>query len=143
MSRNEIEAKVEFPLENLEIKNLDKKYDLYGIINHKRDLENEYYISYYLNYFDFNWYEYDDNVKQIEKDEIEESIISKNAYILFYRKKNNDKIKLEEIYKKYLISNEGKDNKFLNANKKNNKLKIKIKKLLMKKIKIVKIMKKK
>ena len=99
---------ISFPLENLEIdKYINKpnkennKYDLFGVINHYGTLGYGHYTAFCKNYHDNNWYEYNDKiVKKIQDDYIKNTIVNKNAYILFYREKKNDFIKWENIYNK-------------------------------------------
>ena len=47
-----------------------------------------HYVAYCLNDVDKNWYEYDDShVTRVSEPEV----MSKEAYVLFYRKKTSDK----------------------------------------------------
>jgi len=106
-NNKKIDTMIEFPLNNLDIKNYIKssdtisKYDLFGVINHYGSLEYGHYTSYCLNYHDNNWYEYNDRiVNKIQKEKEKEIIVNKNAYILFYRSQDNNKINWEALYKK-------------------------------------------
>ena len=58
------------------------EYNLYGVVIHKKQINNGHYISYCKNIG--KWYLYNDrNVERIENP------ISKDAYLLFYKRKNN------------------------------------------------------
>jgi ubiquitin C-terminal hydrolase len=60
------------------------KYDLYAISNQIGDYNGGHYYSYVKSLEDNNWYNIDDtNIYKLEENEL----ITKNAYILFYRLK--------------------------------------------------------
>ena len=57
-------------------------YDLFACIVHYGRAGSGHYITYALNSFDQQWYEYDDeNVRQIEANTVQNA----EAYVLFYR----------------------------------------------------------
>ena len=104
-NNKKINTLIDYPLTDLDINKFIKsndnvaKYDLYGVINHFGSLEYGHYTSFCLNYHDNIWYEYNDRiVNKIEKEK--ETIINKNAYILFYKAQDIDKINWDAIYKK-------------------------------------------
>ena len=81
---------IKFPLSNLDVNkyilgnNKNYVYDLYGCCNHIGTLDFGHYIS-NINYNN-NWYKFDDsNVEKINPS----SLISSNAYCLFYKKKTS------------------------------------------------------
>lgn len=92
---NKINKLVEFPIDNLDLSkycigyNKYKSYfELYGVCNHVGGSNSGHYYS-YCKYKDGNWYKFDDSsVSRINK----KDIVSKNAYCLFYKKKNSQKI---------------------------------------------------
>ena len=110
-----IKTFVEFPLTNLDISRfvshnkskyngLNKKYDLFAVANHYGELEYGHYDAYCLNYIDNHWYNFDDkDVHFIDKKYEKDTIITKNAYVLFYREQNNDLIDWEKIYNKNFV----------------------------------------
>ena len=106
-NNKKIDTMIDFPLDNLDIKNYIKsedevtKYDLFGVINHYGSLEYGHYTSFCLNYHDNFWYEYNDRiVNKIQKGKEKETIINKNAYVLFYRAKDINKINWDSMYQK-------------------------------------------
>jgi ubiquitin C-terminal hydrolase len=84
---------INFPIYDLHINkfmsdyssNIDTyKYDLYAISNQIGDYNGGHYYSYVKSLEDNNWYNIDDtNISKLEENEL----ITKNAYILFYRLK--------------------------------------------------------
>jgi ubiquitin C-terminal hydrolase len=85
---------VTFELENLDlskyVKGYDKstyKYDLYGICNHSGGVWGGHYTAYIKN-ADTNWYHFNDTSVKKLTDNIEHSLVSTQAYCLFYQKKN-------------------------------------------------------
>ena len=106
-NNKKINTFIEFPLTDLNINPFIKssdtvsKYDLFGVINHFGSLEYGHYTSFCLNYKDNNWYEYNDRIaNKIQKGKEKDAVINKNAYILFYRAKDNDDIDWNYIYNK-------------------------------------------
>ncbi len=97
---------VNFPIENLdmgkyiiynEIETNDNIYDLFAVANHFGGLHGGHYIAYCKNYIENKWYEFNDScVSEID----ESSIVSRNAYVLFYKKRNTLYPNIEELYQK-------------------------------------------
>jgi len=87
---------VSFPLKDLVLKdNLtelhDKenspKYDLYGIVKHMGGCAGGHYISFVKNAINNKWYKCDDrHIKGIPVEDLETTIVTKDAYILFYQR---------------------------------------------------------
>ena len=86
-------SKVVFPLEGLTLDNFyseyhevnEVKYDLYGISQHYGSCMGGHYIAYTKNGLSNLWYEFNDNtVTHYPKEKIEDAVVTKNAYILFY-----------------------------------------------------------
>ena len=64
-------------------KNDDNLYDLYAVCNHHGNMQGGHYTAYCKNPIDGCWYSFDDTkVSQIQ----ESSIITEDAYILFYQR---------------------------------------------------------
>ncbi len=96
---------IKFPLHGLKLNNNflnirphnDCKYDLFGVISHfgtgvgkgvSMSNESGHYISYCKNPLNGLWYQHnDDIVKGIKTKHIEDMIINKTSYVLFYKKK--------------------------------------------------------
>ena len=77
---------IDFPIKNLNLKvhHISETYDLMGIINHYGNISFGHYIAVCKNYYNNKWYKYDDSsVIEISENEI----VSKDAYVLFYKKK--------------------------------------------------------
>ena len=105
-NNRKIETKVNFPLEGLNLgdylpdKNQKYIYDLFAVANHVGGLNGGHYFAYCKNFKDQDWYEFNDsNVYKIFKD----MIISPNAYVLFYKRRREEIINVEEIYKRPFI----------------------------------------
>ena len=120
-NNKKINTFINFPLTNLSLNNYinntnkqNNNYDLFGVINHFGSLQYGHYTAYCKNYHDNNWYAYNDRiVNQIPKEKEQEIIVNENAYILFYRERNNDIINWEKIYNKtYEDINENNFKKF-------------------------------
>lgn len=87
-------SKVIFPLIDLDIKNyisdlcyINKtKYNLIAVNNHIGDSdEHGHYTTYAMNQINNEWYEFDDNVVfHIPEKNLEEVVVTCDAYILFY-----------------------------------------------------------
>ena len=59
-------------------------YDLYAVSNHFGNLKNGHYTAYIKSPIYHKWYSFDDHkVSEI----LEADIVSKAAYVLFYRKR--------------------------------------------------------
>ena len=114
-NNQKIEEFIDFPIKDLDINKfisssaikdnkVPKKYDLFAVVNHYGRLEYGHYDAFCLNYEDNCWYNFNDSiVSKIKKEEEIDNIITKDAYILFYRQQNNDLIDWEKIYKKKFI----------------------------------------
>ncbi len=97
---------VKFPIEGLDMEkfihykeneNSDNIYDLFAISNHVGNLDGGHYFAYCKNIYENKWYEFNDSsVSLID----ENNIVSKNAYVLFYKKRNTKYKNLEEFYNK-------------------------------------------
>jgi ubiquitin carboxyl-terminal hydrolase 8 len=84
-----INLDINFPIDNLNLSKYingydkyDAKYEAYGIINHVGNIGYGHYYAYCKN-IDGEWYNYDDShISKLK------NIITENAYVLFYKKKN-------------------------------------------------------
>jgi len=104
-----IKTFIDFPIKNLNISlfisNSSKyystypiKYDLFAVSNHSGELENGHYNASCLNYINNHWYNFNDkNVEIIENDN-PDSIVTKDAYVLFYRQRKIENINSAHIY---------------------------------------------
>ena len=109
-NNQKIESFIDFPLKNLDISQfvtssisqkdgIPKKYDLFAVANHYGRMEYGHYDAFCLNYIDNNWYNFNDrHVEKIKKEDEINSIVTKNAYVLFYRQQKNDLIDWDAIY---------------------------------------------
>jgi ubiquitin carboxyl-terminal hydrolase 8 len=96
-STTKITTKVDFPLENLEMRpylcelhnNVSTKYDLCCTSNHSSKTCNVgHYIAYCKNDINKFWYKYDDtDVHYVPEADLKEKIVTEDAYILFYVRK--------------------------------------------------------
>lgn len=85
---------IDFPIKNfiLKVHHISETYDLMGIINHYGNISFGHYIAICKNYYNKKWYKFDDSsVIEINENEI----VSKDAYVLFY-KKNSFNLQLAE-----------------------------------------------
>ena len=97
---------IKFPIEGLDMgkyihykenENSDNIYDLFAVSNHDGSLEGGHYIAYCKNYFENKWYNFNDAiVSEIN----ENNIITKSAYVLFYKKRYCKYQNIEELYNK-------------------------------------------
>mmetsp|Transcript_50795 Transcript_50795/g.62233 ORF Transcript_50795/g.62233 Transcript_50795/m.62233 type:complete len:217 (+) Transcript_50795:721-1371(+) len=79
-----------------EANSIDLIYDLYAISIHMGNMGGGHYIAYVKNLLNNNWYEYDDSdVQQINLEQVD----TKNAYVLFYKKRNAS-FNLNDVIKK-------------------------------------------
>nr|VZI43187.1 unnamed protein product [Spirometra erinaceieuropaei] len=86
-----IESYVKFPLTELSLSHVTPQapvsscdYDLYAVVNHSGTMQSGHYIAFCLDETDKRWYKFDDqNVSTISAD----SIVTKGAYVLFYKRK--------------------------------------------------------
>ena len=99
---------VQFPIEGLNManylpnKNEKNIFDLFAVANHIGNLNGGHYFAYCKNFIDGEWYEFNDSrVSKIN----ENSVVTSNAYVLFYRKRREgeEKINEEEFFKKPFI----------------------------------------
>ena len=105
-NNRKIDNLVEFPIEELDLGNyLSNKsdkyiYDLFAVANHVGGLHGGHYFAYCKNSIDGEWYEFNDsNVSKIDT----KNVVTENAYVLFYKRKREEKINEEELFKKPLI----------------------------------------
>ena len=100
-----------FVLENKENKknkeiqqNNNLIYDLFAVAYHIGNFGYGHYYSVCKNVFNKKWYKYDDNdVLEINENEI----VNKDAYLLFYRKRNLENIiDLEYLYHSKFVNYE-------------------------------------
>ncbi len=107
---------VEYPIEGLNLQNyvISKEnneekdqnlYDLFAVSNHFGQMGSGHYIAYAKNCYDKYWYKFDDSsvIRVSEKD-----IVCKDAYVLFYRKRNS-RLNFEDLYKQPIVSYETSD----------------------------------
>ena len=86
---------IDFPIKDFDLSkyilsknNDEEKYDLIGVINHYGGSSFGHYTAYCLN--GGQWLKYDDeSVSSID----EKNVISNAAYVLFYKRRNNNKFK--------------------------------------------------
>ena len=104
--RDKLELKVEYPVEGLDLSTMvrDKSdgksliYDLTAVDNHYGGLGGGHYTAFAKNAVTGNWYDYNDSHASLVKDP--ESVVQKNAYLLFYRRREPVPLggeKLEQI----------------------------------------------
>jgi hypothetical protein len=89
--RDKIENMVNYPLQNLDLRtrirssaNEQAVYDLFAVSVHYGGLGGGHYTAYAKNMTNRRWYDFDDS-RVTEMNETE--VLTKNAYILFYRRK--------------------------------------------------------
>ena len=90
-----VKSIVKYPLYNFSLEKFysvhfprNYKYDLYGVIQHTGSLYGGHYIAHTKNFINNKWYEFNDaNVIHIDDNEIEKELMSRDSYILFYKKK--------------------------------------------------------
>ena len=105
--RNKLDVKVDYPVEGLELSKMvrdqsDGKsliYDLIAVDNHYGGLGGGHYTAIAKNAVTQNWYDYNDSHVSQVKDS--SAVISKSAYLLFYRRRSEEHVlggeKLENI----------------------------------------------
>ena len=105
-NNRKIENFVEYPIEGLDLtkflpnKNEKYIYDLFAVANHSGGLHGGHYYAYCRNGKDGEWYEFNDShVSIIET----KKVCNDNAYVLFYRRKREEKINEEELFQKQFI----------------------------------------
>ena len=79
---------IQYPMQNMEIKNCKQEiifYDLFAVCVHLGSTPDEgHYIAYALNSNNYQWYCFNDtNIKRISEKEMNQ-IVTRNAYVLFY-----------------------------------------------------------
>ena len=114
-NNQKIESFIDFPIKDLDISKFitsptgtenvhSKKYNLFAVVNHYGRLEYGHYDAFCLNYDDNCWYNFNDSiVKKINKEDEINKIVTKDAYVLFYRQQNIDTIDWDKIYKKNFV----------------------------------------
>jgi ubiquitin carboxyl-terminal hydrolase 20/33 len=110
---NKINTYVSFPLNDLDLRDYlhdDYKhndesylYDLYGVIcHHGNSSAGGHYTCYALNATNYEWYEYDDShCTQVDATQV----TSCQAYVLFYRKKNDKMYFIRDELRRLLSRN--------------------------------------
>ncbi len=104
-NQNKLSMFVDYPVKDLDLSEYikstedsdSKLYDLFSVSNHYGGMGGGHYVAYAQNYFNKRWYKFDDSHVQ----EIDESMVVKDSgYVLFYRRKDVDKLNLDDIYNK-------------------------------------------
>ena len=106
-----IKTFIDFPIKNLDISSFISnssqhystptiKYDLFAVSNHYGELEYGHYNATCLNYSNKHWYNFNDKKVEIISDDNPDSIVTKDAYVLFYRQRKMENIDWEHIYNK-------------------------------------------
>ena len=116
--KKKIEFKIEYPIEGLNLEkyvlnnkenNYPMNYDLFAITCHIANKGMGHYYSICKNILKKKWYKIDDN--KITEINNNNEIITKDAYVLFYRRRNLENIiDLEYLYNLPFISYEDKLN---------------------------------
>lgn len=90
--RDKIEELIDFPVKGLDLsgkvgfpENKDLTYDLFAVDNHYGGLGGGHYTATAQNFFDGQWYDYNDSI--VSKCSSGEKAVSRNAYLLFYRRR--------------------------------------------------------
>ena len=106
-----IKTFIDFPIKNLDITQYisqssphfsspSMKYDLFAVSNHYGELEYGHYDANCLNFINNNWYNFNDKkVGKIYNDD-PEKIVTKDAYVLFYRQRKMEVINWDNIFTK-------------------------------------------
>lgn len=112
MFSTKIGSYVSFPLEGLDMgpylhkdcKDQVTVYDLISVICHHGTAGGGHYTAYSLNYINEQWYEYDDQfVTEVDMPVVEGC----EAYVLFYRKRNDKMIALRQKAEQIMAMPEG------------------------------------
>ena len=110
-----IKTFIDFPIKNLDISqfisqssnyfenNTLIKYDLFAVSNHYGELEYGHYDANCLNFTDGQWYNFNDKKVELIEDNNPDIIVTKNAYVLFYRQKKMENYEWDNIYKKQYV----------------------------------------
>jgi ubiquitin C-terminal hydrolase len=101
-SNDKIDTYISFPLDELDLNeylvkddskinenSLSTKYDLVAVSNHTGSLTSGHYTTYAKNIQNGKWYLFDDTV--VRKLDNNTDVVTKNAYILIYVQKSNDR----------------------------------------------------
>ncbi|KAH7063820.1 hypothetical protein BKA63DRAFT_586878 [Paraphoma chrysanthemicola] len=90
--RDKIEELIDFPVEGLDLsgkvgfpEGKDLKYDLFAVDNHFGGLGGGHYTATAQNFFDGQWYDYNDSI--VSRCHSGQKAVTKNAYLLFYRRR--------------------------------------------------------
>ena len=110
-----IKTFIDFPIKNLDISSFISqsspyfennsliKYDLFAVSNHYGELEYGHYDANCLNFMNDQWYNFSDKKVELIEDNNPDIIVTKDAYVLFYRQKKMENIDWDNIYqKKYM-----------------------------------------
>lgn len=98
---SKVSSYVSFPLDSLDMKKYLHRdcssqvtlYDLHAVICHHGTAGGGHYTAYCLNYINDQWYEFDDQyVTEVDVGQV----INCEAYVLFYRKRNDAMIPLRQ-----------------------------------------------
>ncbi|XP_061184223.1 ubiquitin carboxyl-terminal hydrolase 20-like [Saccostrea echinata] len=98
---SKVSSYVSFPLDSLDMKKYLHRdcssqvtlYDLHAVICHHGTAGGGHYTAYCLNYINDQWYEFDDQyVTEVDVGQV----INCEAYVLFYRKRNDGMIPLRQ-----------------------------------------------
>ncbi|CAF1030142.1 unnamed protein product [Didymodactylos carnosus] len=85
-SNDKIDTLIDYPVNSFSFGQDGILYDLIAVLTHNGSLSSGHYVTYAKNYQNQQWYSFnDDYVNQI-KDERE--LVTKNAYVLIYSRKN-------------------------------------------------------
>lgn len=92
---------IEYPFKDLSLNEMESpynktnsKYELYGVVNQMGSLSGGHYTAYCKNAINNKWYEFDDSHVTCFPDNKINDVITRNAYILFY-KKQHDSVEIE------------------------------------------------
>jgi ubiquitin carboxyl-terminal hydrolase 4/11/15 len=123
-----IETKINFPINDFNINKYvlnnenNNVYNLYGVIYHSGTKDNGHYYVNAYNLYKKKWYNFDDKkVKEIL--DLNNEIITKNAYVLFYIKKEWENMSEEnqiKLFKKKLVNYDEKISELIGFYKNNN-----------------------
>ena len=123
-----IETKINFPINDFNINKYvlnnenNNVYNLYGVIYHSGTKDNGHYYVNAYNLYKKKWYNFDDKkVKEIL--DLNNEIITKNAYVLFYIKKEWENMSEEnqiKLFKKKFVNYDEKISELIGFYKNNN-----------------------
>ena len=123
-----IETKINFPINDFNINKYvlnnenNNVYNLYGVIYHSGTKDNGHYYVNAYNLYKKKWYNFDDKkVKEIL--DLNNEIITKNAYVLFYIKKEWENMSEEnqiKLFKKKFVNYDEKITELIGFYKNNN-----------------------